>query len=111
MILVLNSGSSSVKFAVLAPDSGERALTGEAEKVGTAEATLTIQRDGHDPATERLADGTYHDVISRILHHLTDAGLRHPAAAGHRLHRIGEQVGEHLVQLRRVAGGDQRLRG
>jgi acetate kinase len=91
VILVLNSGSSSVKFAVLAPDSGERALTGEAEKVGTAEATLTIQRDGHDPATERLADGTYHDVISRILHHLTDAGLPHPAAAGHRVVHGGDR--------------------
>jgi acetate kinase len=91
VILVLNAGRSSVKFAVLDPDSGERALTGEAEKVGTPEATLQIQRDGHDPATEQLTDGSYRNVISRILHHLTDAGLPHPVGAGHRVVHGGER--------------------
>ena len=91
MILVLNSGSSSVKFAVLDPDSGERALAGEAGKVGTPEATLRIQRDGHDPATEQLTDGSYHNVISRILRHLTDVGLPHPVSAGHRVVHGGER--------------------
>ena len=38
MVLVLNSGSSSVKFALLHPGSGQRTLSGLAEKVGTAEA-------------------------------------------------------------------------
>jgi len=42
---VLNSGSSSVKFALLAPGSGERVLGGMAEKVGTPEAVLMIARD------------------------------------------------------------------
>ncbi|HEY6313001.1 MAG TPA: acetate kinase [Streptosporangiaceae bacterium] len=91
MILVLNAGSSSVKFAVLDPDSGERALAGEAEKVGTPGATLRIQRDGHDPATEQLTGGSYHNVISRILRHLTDAGLPHPVGAGHRVVHGGER--------------------
>jgi acetate kinase len=85
VILVLNSGSSSVKFAVLDPASGGRALSGEAEKVGTPEATLQIRRDGGEVVTEPLTDGTYHDVISRILHHLADAGLPHPVGAGHRV--------------------------
>ena len=31
LVLVLNSGSSSVKFALLAPASGERVLAGMAE--------------------------------------------------------------------------------
>ena len=38
LVLVLNSGSSSVKFAVLAPGSGERVLAGMADKVGTLQA-------------------------------------------------------------------------
>ena len=45
LVLVLNSGSSSVKFALLAPGSGERVLGGMAEKVGTPEAVLMIARD------------------------------------------------------------------
>jgi len=31
LVLVLNSGSSSVKFALLAPASGERTMAGMAE--------------------------------------------------------------------------------
>jgi acetate kinase len=57
-VLVLNSGSSSVKFALLDPGSGQRVLGGQVEKVGTAEAVLHIRRDPGDPVTERLADGS-----------------------------------------------------
>jgi len=57
MVLVLNSGSSSVKFALLHPGSGQRTLSGLAEKVGTAEAVLHLRRDQGDPVTEPLDDG------------------------------------------------------
>src|SRR5215472_3368248 len=75
MVLVLNSGSSSVKFAVLAPASGERVLAGMAEKVGTPEAELRIRRYPDRVATEPLTEGSYQAVISRILDHLSEAGL------------------------------------
>ena len=45
MVLVLNSGSSSVKFALLHPGSGQRTLSGLAEKVGTAEAVRAVRPD------------------------------------------------------------------
>jgi acetate kinase len=75
LVLVLNSGSSSVKFAVLAPASGERVLAGMAEKVGTPEAELRIRRYPDHIATEPLPEGSYQAVISRILGHLSEAGL------------------------------------
>jgi acetate kinase len=75
LVLVLNSGSSSVKFAVLAPASGERALAGMAEKVGTTEAELRIRRYPDHVASEQLPEGSYRAVISRILDHLPEAGL------------------------------------
>jgi acetate kinase len=91
-VLVLNSGSSSVKFALLHPGSGERALGGLAEKVGTSEAVLHLQPEGGDPRTEQLDDGSYPAVISRILGHLPTSG---PAAAllgaGHRVVHGGER--------------------
>jgi len=90
-VLVLNSGSSSVKFAVLDPASGERALSGLAEKIGTPEAGLQIRRDGEDAATERLPDGSYHAVISLILEHVARAGLLHLTGAGHRVVHGGER--------------------
>ena len=54
LVLVLNSGSSSVKFALLTPDTGERVLGGLAEQVGTPEAVLRIRRyPGATPSTSR----------------------------------------------------------
>ncbi len=74
MVLVLNSGSSSVKFALLHPGSGQRAVSGLAEKVGTAEAVLHLRRGQGDPATEPLDDGSCKAVIARILDYLPGAG-------------------------------------
>jgi acetate kinase len=63
LVLVLNSGSSSVKFALLHPGSGERVLGGLAEEVG---------------------DGSYQTVITQILGHLPDSGPD-LLGAGHRV--------------------------
>ena len=73
LVLVLNSGSSSVKFALLTPDTGERVLGGLAEQVGTPQAVLRIRRYPGDAVSEPLPDGSYQAVISRILGRLADA--------------------------------------
>jgi len=103
LVLVLNSGSSSVKFAVLAPAGGERVLAGMAEKVGTPEAELQIRRFPDHVATEQLPGGSYQAVIARILDHLPEAGLgtagdgssgpgqSHLVGAGHRVVHGGER--------------------
>jgi acetate kinase len=74
LVLVLNWGSSSVKFALLAPDTGERVLDGVAEEVGTPDAVLRIRRYPNDAVSEPLPDGSYQAVISRILDCLADPG-------------------------------------
>ena len=74
LVLVLNSGSSSVKFALLTPDTGERVLGGLAEQVGTPQAVLRIRRYPGDAVSEPLPDGSYQAVISRILDRVADAG-------------------------------------
>jgi acetate kinase len=90
-VLVLNSGSASVKFAVIDPDPGRRVLGGEAEQVGTPDAVLHVQRDGGAPVTERLADGSYQAAISKILGYLPQPGTGPGsgsgglAGAGHRV--------------------------
>src|SRR5215469_11403675 len=103
LVLVLNSGSSSVKFAVLSPVSGERVLAGMADKVGTPETELLIQRYPGHAVTERLPEGGYPAIISRILDHLPEAGLpaagdsasgpgqAHLVGAGHRVVHGGER--------------------
>jgi len=103
LVLVLNSGSSSVKFAVLAPASGKRVLAGMAEKVGTPGTELRVRRYPDHVVTERLPEGTYRAVISQILGHLPEAGFgtaeasasgpgpAHLIGAGHRVVHGGER--------------------
>ena len=90
LVLVLNSGSSSVKFALIDPLAGRRVLGGEAEKVGTPEAVLHIQPEHGDPRTEPPGDGSYPAIISRILGHLPSAGPE-VIGAGHRVVHGGDR--------------------
>jgi acetate kinase len=92
LVLVLNSGSSSVKFALVHPGSGQRVTDGLAERVGTPEAVLRIRRSSGDIVTERLGDGSYRAIIARILGGLPEAG---PGPAGNdqgRLIGVGHRV-------------------
>jgi acetate kinase len=96
LVLVLNSGSSSVKFALVHPGSGERLLGGVAEQVGTPAAVLHVQREGDDPHTEQLTDGSYQAVISWILGHLPESGTG-LAGAGHRVVHGGARFTESVL--------------
>src|SRR5207248_5289396 len=87
-VLVLNSGSSSVKFALFAAGTGERMLSGLADEVGTADAVLRIRRPGGD-ATEPLPDGSRQAIISGILDRLAPGADL--IGAGHRVVHGGER--------------------
>ena len=92
LVLVLNSGSSSVKFALLAPGTGERLMAGIGERLGTPEAVLRVQQFPAAAVEERLRGGSHRDVVARVLE-LLAAG--HPGVhllgAGHRVVHGGEQ--------------------
>jgi acetate kinase len=74
LVLVLNSGSSSVKFALLVPGTGERVFGGMADRLGTPE-------------------GSHKAVIARVLEHVSGAGQAsvHLIGAGHRVVHGGER--------------------
>jgi acetate kinase len=89
-VLVLNSGSSSVKFALVDPATGQRRVNGEAERVGAPEASLLVRTYPGEAVTEPLPGATHQAVIARILETLSGAG--HDAAgAGHRVVHGGER--------------------
>ena len=110
VVLVLNSGSSSVKFALLAPDTGERVLDGLAEKVGTEEAVLRIRRSaGGVTVSEPLPEGSYQAVISRVLDHLAGAGAGAGAEAGRQAdHRGRPPGGPRRRPVQRLGPGGRR---
>jgi acetate kinase len=90
LVLVLNSGSATVKFALLHPESGERRLGGVAEDIGTPEAVLRIHGRAGDLPEEKLPEGTHRAAIARILDHLDAAG-HDLIGAGHRVVHGGER--------------------
>ena len=94
-VLVLNSGSSSVKFALIAAGTGERLLGGLADKVGTAEAVLRIQRPAGD-VTEPLPDGSRQAVIARILDRVAGPGAD-LIGAGHRVVHGGDRFSDSVL--------------
>ena len=99
LVLVLNSGSSSVKFALVRTGSGERLMAGMAERLGTPEALLRVQRFPAPAVDERLADGTHRAVVARVLEHATAAlngGVR-LLGAGHRVVHGGEQFSSSIL--------------
>jgi acetate kinase len=85
LILVLNCGSSSVKFAV--QDTGQRVplLSGLAERLGNTEPTITF-KDAQGKRTSPLAGGGHTEALDAVLAELGARGwLDALAAVGHRV--------------------------
>ncbi|MDQ3035953.1 MAG: acetate/propionate family kinase [Myxococcota bacterium] len=91
-VLVVNVGSTSVKYNLYEMDTEARLATGRAERVGTAEAMHI-----HEGGTDAIEGRTAKDALRAILAHLTRAGgpLPDPSAlgaVGHRVVHGGEQL-------------------
>jgi acetate kinase len=88
LVLCINCGSSSLKFALIEPVSGHVERRGLAERLGTKEASLAL--DGGP--TERLSAGTDHAAaLDEILEHVDQSRL---LAVGHRVVHGGERFSE-----------------
>lgn len=90
-ILVLNSGSSSLKFAVIEPDSGDVVAHGIAQRLGSGEPTLQF---GSKPE-RALGHGAAHaEALQAILAELKDVAI---AAVGHRVVHGGEAFSDSVL--------------
>jgi acetate kinase len=89
-VLVVNCGSSSVRLALLDPNTGRRQLTGTAERVGSSEATGCVRRDG-DEHRVATGDGSYQAVLAQLLAALTDTERAGLAGVGHRVVHGGQR--------------------
>ena len=97
-ILVINAGSSSLKYALVDARSGRVSRQGLAERLGTSEARMdarSVAEDGHKTETETsLAGGGHAEALEEVLGHL---GGRPPAAVGHRVVHGGETFSSSVV--------------
>jgi acetate kinase len=86
-VLVLNAGSSSLRYQVLDPSSGEALVRGHVERIGEPRATVT--QDGHDEQVEVADHAAALDLMHRLL---DDAGGLDIGAIGHRVVHGGPRL-------------------
>lgn len=93
-ILVLNCGSSSVKYALLSDDGSER-LQGLAENLGLDTARIKHQDLNGETIEIRLPGANHQLALQKVLELLSDY---HPVAVGHRAVHGGREF-SHAVEI------------
>ena len=88
VVLVLNAGSSSLKYSLVEADTGDRHASGLVERIGTAEGRLTHHSpDGDHVAPVQVAD--HEDAIRAALSAFDEHG---PALESAGLSAVGHRV-------------------
>ncbi len=93
VVLVLNCGSSSVKYALINPADGVHHLTGLAERVGQPELRIHLKDASGSRDLTPPGETTHRGVIERVLAELTEWLAEHGmslSAVGHRVAHGGD---------------------
>ncbi|GEA50277.1 acetate kinase 2 [Vibrio inusitatus NBRC 102082] len=92
-VLVINSGSSSLKFAVIDSESGEALVSGLGECFGLPEATVEWKFNGEKSKEAITAPDNHHqEAINRIVKLMDELSLKETiVAVGHRIVHGGEK--------------------
>jgi acetate kinase len=94
-VLVVNCGSSSLKFRVLDPVHGTESASGKAERLGALEPGSVTVRAGDRTWSETVAPSDHHTALDTIVGHLREANvLDRVNAVGHRVVHGGETFRE-----------------
>lgn len=92
--LVINCGSSSLKFAVINPNTGHCCLQGLAERLGSESASLSYE-DDQKKNTFQLSGSDHQAAISGVIDLLTQYQLLNSlTGVGHRVVHGGERFSE-----------------
>ena len=101
-VLVINCGSSSLKFQLINSDTEGVLAKGLCERIGI-DGRLTYQPEGGEKKTEEFAMPTHTEAIQFVINALTDAergvvkDLSEIGAVGHRVVHGGEKFANSVV--------------
>lgn len=99
LVLVINCGSSSLKFSAIPLNDDAPALSGLAEKLGLADACMTFKDAAGNKVIERLADASHIGALQTLFTKLEQlALLPRVCAIGHRVAHGGSDF-KHSVLL------------
>ena len=100
LVLVLNCGSSSLKFAIIDPENGDEYLSGLAECFNLPEARIKWKHDGNKQEAALGAGAAHSEALDFIVHsilreqpELSDKII----AIGHRVVHGGESLTKSVV--------------
>ncbi|MCF6765679.1 acetate kinase [Thiotrichales bacterium 19S3-7] len=86
LILTLNCGSSSIKFAVISPQSQNTILEGQAERIAQPDTLFRSTYLNNPPVLKQLDCASYETVFKEIKSHLAEHKLLDAIqAVGHRV--------------------------
>ena len=89
-VIVLNCGSSSVKFAIIDAETGEAGLTGIAEALGNSDASLSYKLNGKKEKQSLPEKAGHTEALNAIAEIIASTGVQ-PIAIGHRVVHGGEK--------------------
>ncbi|MFM2485307.1 acetate kinase [Celerinatantimonas yamalensis] len=100
LVLVLNCGSSSLKFAILNPESGDEKITGLAECLTLDDARIKWKANGEKAESPLSAKATHQEAIDFIVTNILAQNPElneHIIAVGHRIVSGGEKFTASVV--------------
>ena len=89
-ILVINNGSSSLRFSVLDPKSETLLSSGLAERIGTEQGSLKMTDLDQQKHQEKIALADHRSALLRVIEILSEKGQFECKAIGHRVAHGGE---------------------
>lgn len=102
-ILVINCGSSSLKYQLIDSDSEEVLAKGLCERIGIPGSAITHQPAGKDKVTEEVKMEDHTDAVKYVIEKLVDpqvgvvGSLEEISAIGHRIVHGGEKFAGSVV--------------
>lgn len=103
IILVINAGSSSLKYKLIDMSKQKVLASGLAERIGSDEAQLTLKREGEPPICVTDPMKNHSEAIDLVIRALTDAekgvikNASDIAAVGHRVVHGGERFKKSVI--------------
>jgi acetate kinase len=86
-VLVINSGSSSLKFSLIDTSTEEVLVQGLAESLGSSNAVLHVSRPGHPKESQPIPDAHHSEAMAAVLEKIEGIPI---GAVGHRVVHGGE---------------------
>lgn len=106
LVLILNCGSSSLKFAILDPVTGDEKLSGLAENFHLEDARIKWKLNGEKGAADLGAGAAHSEALNYMVSNILSVELKERIGAiGHRIVHGGEKYTSSIVITPEVIDG------